>query len=102
MKVERGLKLEFGFEIHNKVKKQNLTTLVLNPTLQLCLYRAILSSHSKGWEKSVFFFILEVTVGNKTLFLKSVGCENIEQAQNNNLYGKPFLLEGKTHETNSE
>ena len=102
MKVERGLKLEFGFEIHNKVKKENLTTLVLNPTLQLLLCQAILSSHSKGWRKSVFFFILEVTVGNKTLFLKPVGCENIEQVQNNNLRGKPFLFEGKTHGTNSE
>jgi hypothetical protein len=61
-----------------------------------------LSSHSKGWEKSVFFFILEVTVGNKTLFLKPVGCENIKQAQKNNLRGKTFLLEGKTHGTNSK
>jgi hypothetical protein len=31
-----------------------------------------------------------------------MGCENIEQVQDNNLRGNPFLHEGKNHETNSE
>ena len=41
-------------------------------------------------------------VGNKTLFLKPVGCENIKYTRHKYLRGKPFLLEGKNHVTNSE
>jgi hypothetical protein len=39
----------------------------------------------------------EKTVGKKTLFLKPVRCENIEQTQDTKIYVEnPFYLKGKT------
>ncbi len=66
------------------------------------LKRFILNSFKTNGCATITQLHFASLVGNKTLILKRVGCRNIEQAQNNNLCGKSFLLKEKNYGINSE